>query len=131
MASPPPAAGSVAYDVLVQGANHFAIAHPLDETTGRFFLDMEMTRPAGEIRGQIARLMLSFIQKKPLDPAPSEQIVMRRSAAFSNGRSTTSGRWKTASTPRTRPLSMAALSATAMNLPSLIMRPRTTPWARR
>lgn len=40
---------SEAFDILIEGANHFAVAHPLDETTGRFFLDMEMTRPAEEI----------------------------------------------------------------------------------
>lgn len=55
--------GSEAYDVLLQGANHFAIAYPLDETTGRFFLDMEMTRPADEIRNEIAGLVELFINK--------------------------------------------------------------------
>jgi hypothetical protein len=58
-----PSAGEEAYDILLQGANHFAIAHPLDETTGRFFLDMEMTRPAEEVREQIAGLVLAFIKK--------------------------------------------------------------------
>lgn len=58
-----PSAGNDAYDILLQGANHFSIAHPLDETTGRFFLDMEMTRPADEIRDQIAGLVLAFIKK--------------------------------------------------------------------
>jgi len=57
-----PSAGEEAYDVLLQGANHFAIAHPLDETTGRFFLDMEMTKPAKEVREQIAGLVLAFIK---------------------------------------------------------------------
>ena len=58
-----PSAGEEAIDVLLQGANHFAIAHPLDETTGRFFLDMEMTRPEDEIRNEIAGLVESFINK--------------------------------------------------------------------
>jgi hypothetical protein len=61
-----PSAGEEAYDVLIEGANHFSIAHPLDETTGRFFLDMEMTRPAEEIRNQIAELVLAFIKKMEL-----------------------------------------------------------------
>jgi hypothetical protein len=56
-------AGNEAYDVLLQGANHFAIAYPLDETTGRFFLDMEMTRSADEIRNEIAGLVELFINK--------------------------------------------------------------------
>ncbi|MBK8783763.1 MAG: hypothetical protein IPO22_18595 [Anaerolineales bacterium] len=58
-----PSAGEEAWDVLLQGANHFSIAHPLDETTGRFFLDMEMTRPADEIRNEIAGLVEAFINK--------------------------------------------------------------------
>jgi hypothetical protein len=58
-----PSAGEEAYDVLLQGANHFSIAHPLDETTGRFFLDMEMTRPEDEIRNEIAGLVELFINK--------------------------------------------------------------------
>ncbi|MBI3164731.1 MAG: hypothetical protein HYZ24_08615 [Chloroflexi bacterium] len=58
-----PSAGEEAWDVLLQGANHFSIVHPLDETTGRFFLDMEMTRPAEEIRNEIAGLVELFINK--------------------------------------------------------------------
>jgi len=70
-----PSAGSEAYDVLVEGANHFAVAHPLDETTGRFFLDQEMTRPADEIRDQIASLVLSFINKQEIT---AEHIAVRK-----------------------------------------------------
>lgn len=70
-----PSPESEAYDVLLQGANHFSIAHPLDETTGRFFLDMEMTRPAEEIRNQIAGLVLAFIKKLELR---AEQTVIRK-----------------------------------------------------
>jgi len=66
---------SEAFDILIEGANHFAVAHPLDETTGRFFLDMEMTRPAEEIRNQIAELILSFINKKDLQ---AEHTVIRK-----------------------------------------------------
>lgn len=69
-----PMGGHKAYDVLISGANHFSIAHPLDETTGRFFLDMPMTRPAAEIREQIASLILAFIKQKNLNP---EQAVIR------------------------------------------------------
>jgi len=64
-----------AFDVLIEGANHFAVANPLDETTGRFFLDMEMTRPAEEIRNQIAELVLSFINKKDIK---TEHIIVRK-----------------------------------------------------
>ncbi len=70
-----PSAGEEAWNVLLQGANHFAIAHPLDETTGRFFLDMEMTRPAEEVREQIAGLVLAFVKKLELR---AEQTVIRK-----------------------------------------------------
>lgn len=70
-----PSAGEAAYDVLLQGANHFAIAHPLDETTGRFFLDMEMTSPAEEMRERIAGLVLAFVKKSELR---AEHSVIRR-----------------------------------------------------
>ncbi len=66
---------SQAYDVLIQGANHFSIAYPLDETAGRSFLDMEMKRPASEIREQIAGLILAFLQDKPLN---GEHVVVRK-----------------------------------------------------
>jgi dienelactone hydrolase len=68
-------AGSEAYDVLIEGANHFAISHPLDETTGRFFLDKEMTRPADEIRNQIAELVLAFLEKKEVS---GKNVVVRK-----------------------------------------------------
>lgn len=70
-----PSAEEEAFDVLLQGANHFSIAHPLDETTGRFFLDMEMTRPAEEVRDQIAGLVLAFIKKSELR---TEHTVIRK-----------------------------------------------------
>ena len=70
-----PSAGEEAWDVLLQGANHFALAYPLDETTGRFFLDMEMTRPAEEVREQIAGLVLAFIAKSELK---TEKTVIRK-----------------------------------------------------
>jgi len=70
-----PSPESEAYDVLIEGANHFSIAHPLDETTGRSFLDMETTRPAEAIRNQIAELVLAFIRKEEFN---SEQIVVRK-----------------------------------------------------
>ncbi len=70
-----PSVGEEAWDVLLQGANHFAIAHPLDETTGRFFLDMEMTRPAEEVREQIAGLVLAFVKKSELH---TEHTVIRK-----------------------------------------------------
>lgn len=70
-----PSAGEEAYDVLIEGANHFSIAHPLDKTTGRFFLDMEMTRDAGEVREEIAELVVAFIMKKEVS---GKNLVIRK-----------------------------------------------------
>jgi hypothetical protein len=70
-----PSAGEEAFDVLFAGANHFSIAHPLDETAGRFFLDMEMTRPAEEVRDQIAGLVLAFVKKKEVK---GKNLVIRK-----------------------------------------------------
>ena len=70
-----PSAGEEAYDVLLQGANHFAIAHPLDETTGRFFLDMELTRDGEEVRTQIVELIVAFIEKKEVS---GKNVVVRK-----------------------------------------------------
>jgi pimeloyl-ACP methyl ester carboxylesterase len=33
-------ASGYSYDILLEGANHFSVAHPYDESTGRSFLDM-------------------------------------------------------------------------------------------
>jgi hypothetical protein len=70
-----PSAGNEAWDVLLQGANHFAIAHPLDETTGRFFLDMEMTRDGEEVRNQMAELIVAFIEKNEVS---GKNLVIRK-----------------------------------------------------
>lgn len=70
-----------AYDVLMQGANHFSIAHPLDETTGRFFLDQETTREGEEIRNEIAELINLFIKKHVQNEkveVQAQHIVIRR-----------------------------------------------------
>lgn len=70
-----------AYDILLQGANHFSVAYPLDETTGRFFLDLEAGRASEDIREDIANLVKSFINKhirgQNLD-IQSEHTIIRR-----------------------------------------------------
>lgn len=52
-----------AYDVLITGANHFSIVHPIDETTGRSFLDQPTTRPDADIRADIFAFINTFIAK--------------------------------------------------------------------
>ncbi len=71
-----------AYDILLQGANHFSVAHPLDETTGRFFLDLEVGRANEDIREDIADLVRSFIDRhirgQNLDIQSKHAIIRRK-----------------------------------------------------
>lgn len=49
------------YLVMIDGANHFAIAHPEDTTTGRAFLDQPNTQPGEQIRQLLVDLIAGFI----------------------------------------------------------------------
>jgi dienelactone hydrolase len=49
------------YLVLLNGANHFSIAHPFDSTTGRPFLDLPATQPEDRIRDLLAEAIGLFI----------------------------------------------------------------------
>ncbi len=51
------------YEAAIAGANHLAIVHPQDETTGRAFLDEEPGRPVAAIRQTIASLLLTFLAR--------------------------------------------------------------------
>tara|TARA_R110002049_G_scaffold108165_7_gene256280 strand:+ start:2562 stop:3560 length:999 start_codon:yes stop_codon:yes gene_type:complete len=46
---------------LVEGANHFSMAYPADESTGRPFIDMATTQPDGDIRELLEALVCNFI----------------------------------------------------------------------
>jgi dienelactone hydrolase len=50
------------YLLLLDGANHFSIAHPFDETTGRPFLDFSATQPEAQIRALMAEAIGLFIE---------------------------------------------------------------------
>ncbi len=50
------------YLALLDGANHFTIAHPLGETTGRPFLDQPTSQPDDQLRHQLADLIIQFIE---------------------------------------------------------------------
>lgn len=63
------------WQVLIPGANHFSIAHPIDETSGRIFLDEETTRPAAELRAQILGVILAFLQGREIQ---GEHCVSRQ-----------------------------------------------------
>ena len=47
--------------IILEGANHFSCAHPLDETTGRPFLDHATTQDDGRIRAELSTLIHFFI----------------------------------------------------------------------
>lgn len=50
------------YLIMLNGANHFTLAHPIDETTGRSFLDLPATQPEGDMRALFAELVGLFIE---------------------------------------------------------------------
>ena len=47
--------------VILEGANHFSCVYPVDETTGRPFLDHPTTMPDTQLRETIAHLIGNFI----------------------------------------------------------------------
>lgn len=49
------------YLVVLEGANHFSLVHPVDETTGRPFLDHPTTQPDDQMRNEIVTLINFFI----------------------------------------------------------------------
>lgn len=49
------------YLLLLEGANHFSIAHPFDATTGRPFLDFPTTQPQNQVRDLLAEAIGLFI----------------------------------------------------------------------
>ena len=46
---------------IIRGANHFSLAHPVDDSTGRPFIDMPTTQPDEEIRALLRSLVASFV----------------------------------------------------------------------
>jgi len=51
------------YEAVIVGANHLAIVHPQDETTGRAFLDGDPGRPTEALRQTIADLITAFLNR--------------------------------------------------------------------
>lgn len=49
------------YLLLLEGANHFSITHPKDETTGTSWLDLPATQPEAQLRNAIAQAIILFI----------------------------------------------------------------------
>jgi predicted alpha/beta-hydrolase family hydrolase len=55
------------YLVLLEGANHFAIANPIDNTVGTGFLDFPSTQPEDKIRALISETIGLFIETHVCD----------------------------------------------------------------
>ena len=51
------------YLVELRGANHFSLAHPVDESTGRHFLDGPEDADGDMLRGLLANLICGFIDQ--------------------------------------------------------------------
>jgi hypothetical protein len=65
------------YLVLLEGANHFSIAHPIDRTVGSEFLDFQATRSQDEIRASIAETIGLFIDAHVCDSSSALQSLDR------------------------------------------------------
>lgn len=48
------------YLAILEGGNHFSLAHPADPATGRPFLDWPERRPGAELRADVASLITNF-----------------------------------------------------------------------
>jgi alpha-beta hydrolase superfamily lysophospholipase len=48
------------YLAIIDGANHFSLAHPADDSTGRPFIDMATTQPDGALRKLLSGLICRF-----------------------------------------------------------------------
>lgn len=49
------------YLLLLEGANHFSVAHPIDATTGTVFLDFPASQPEEQLRNLMAQAIGLFI----------------------------------------------------------------------
>lgn len=68
--------------VLIEGANHFTMAHPHDGSTGRPFIDFEAVGDEADIRGALTGLITAFIEDTT--PGSSGQSV-KAACAAANG----------------------------------------------
>ena len=62
---------------VIEGANHFTIAHPIDHSTGRSFIDMEETCDGAAARQLIGKMILGFVagDQTALDNLLSDPIL--------------------------------------------------------
>lgn len=71
------------YLVILEGANHFSCVYPVDESTGRPFLDHPTTQPDEQIRQQIITLITFFIQGY-VQNDPKMKIVFKQNLNSGN-----------------------------------------------
>jgi dienelactone hydrolase len=69
------------YLLLLEGANHFSVAHPFDATTGRPFLDFPTTQPAEHLRNVIAEAIGVFIDAHVRSQTPALEALHQLSAS--------------------------------------------------
>lgn len=69
--------------VILEGANHFSIVYPIDESTGRPFLDNPTSRPDSQIRAELTALISFFIEGYVLNN-PKSKIVLKQQLTSGN-----------------------------------------------
>lgn len=68
---------NTSYLIILDGANHYSMAYPKDTTTGRPFIDQDLTRPDEEIRQTMAELLIQFINAHVVGNAASQQQLQQ------------------------------------------------------
>ena len=75
--------GKNTFLVILEGANHFTMAYPVDETTGRPFLDHSTTQPDELLRRELTTLILFFIDAY-IRGNPKAKIALKQQLNSSN-----------------------------------------------
>lgn len=69
--------------IILNGANHFSCVYPLDESTGRPFLDHPTTQPDAQIRAELISLITFFIEGHIIGN-PKSKIVLKQQLNSAN-----------------------------------------------
>ncbi len=75
--------GENTFLVVLAGANHFTMAYPIDETTGRPFLDHPTTQPDDQLRHELVTLITFFIDAH-VRGNPKAKIALKQQLNSSN-----------------------------------------------
>ena len=63
------------YLAIIEGANHFSLAWPLDDSTGRPFIDLPTTEPDENLRALLGELICRFIRATVRGDEPARQLL--------------------------------------------------------